>query len=403
MAFIVLMPDGFTLTDAPSVGGQHDYEFDFPWLSDRYWVGWVGPQMAEPERTMITLSHELVEMLTDPERDGWRWDPIHKFFTEISDRLFAPEGDFQTIFVNGVQVQSYWSRRHGAPVIPIDRDYGAQLSVTIKETSRKNTDTGEFELTPEERTAACRPDLPECCYEDRKYQWFLYSIDEIARVRLNKRRFVSPKMDNWQINGKPVSGEGDLPITSEAVSFDGLTAVHSPVKTLSIHYKVVPSGIDITTNSLDANFSVTVGCAVTETAITGNNLNNVIALPSIEVPFTCAEALPEDAYTNRLSRCLTAMARRFDVQYKPTGKPGRGEPINFIAELLKQEPLPAYVRPSHYAQVRLAVKAMRAANALLPADLAKQFGQSLVRRIPALQVLADKRERNSLKGEEADR
>lgn len=384
MLYIVMMPDGFSLTDSGSVAGQHDYEFDFPFLGDHYWVGWVGPQSASPAFTMVLLSHELVEMLTDPESDAWRWDPTRKGFTEISDFLFAPGGKLQTAFVNGVQVQSYWSRAHNAPLIPIDRDYKARLRAHIKETSRRVTQTGQFHL-PQGANHACSPDLRVCCFEDRPYTWQQYSIDEIAHVWISTARYASPVASDWRINGTPVAGENDLPITVQAQVVDGLDAALS-TKTYILHYKEVPGGLDITTKSFDGNFSIIVSCAVSETAITGNNINTPTAIPAIEIDFKCAETLYEDAYMKQFEACLTAQAERFNRKYKPRGKPRPGEHINFIGDLLKENQLPSYVRPSEYSRLRLAMKALRSANAMMPEESRLSYTQSLARHFPALQA-----------------
>jgi hypothetical protein len=220
-------------------------------------------------------------------------------------------------------------------------------------------------------------------------------------VRLNTKRYGLPKMNDWRINDKPVAAEGDLPITVQAECFDGLNAFVSS-RDYTIHYKVVDSGLDVTANSLDGNFSVIVSCSVTETAITGNNINTPTAIPGIEVDFKCAETLREQAYITQLEACLTAQAQRFNQKYKPRGKPGRGEPINFISELLKEGPLPAYVRPSEYAQIRLVTKAVRAINAMMPPEMAQQYTRSLLRHFPALQMLAAKQERGSAESSVAE-
>jgi hypothetical protein len=95
----------------------------------------------------------------------------------------------------------------------------------------------------------------------------------------------------------------------------------------------------------------------------------------------------DDGYTQQRARCLTAMLRRYVHNYKPTGKPGDKDPVNFIREELLTQPLPAYVRPSQYEQIQLAARAVRAANAMLPAEKAQRLTQSLVEGLPALQLL----------------
>jgi hypothetical protein len=388
IVFIVLMPDGFTLTN-PSTAGSHrsDYDWDFLPFDDYFWVGWVRPE-PDPEETLVTLSHELVEILTDPERDGWRWDPEpNDYVTEISDGLWSPTGGpTQTAWVGGAHVQAYWSRRHLASLIPLDTDYGAQLRAKIKETSRRVADRGTFRPSAADM-AACSRDLPECCIEDRDYEWRSYSIDETAKVRVNKQRYRTLVLA-WSINGVPVSGVGEVRTTVEIQSFNGREPV-TQAKEVVLQYDATKAeGIDISAKAIGGNFEIQVACTVTEGAITGDNVNNVIAAPAMTVDFLGAEVLIEDAYAAQLSGCLNAMLRQFD-QYTPTGRPGPDEPINFLSKILVQE-LPAYVRPRQYRRIQEAVRQVRAANMLLAPEAAAMFTQSIVDAIPPLKLMAQR-------------
>lgn len=380
-AFIVLMPDGFTVIDSKILGAhKSDYDWDFPFDTDRYWAGWVRPEPTDPEETMRTLGHELVEILTDPESDAWRWNPVIGSNTEIADTCFSDGGStWQVAFVNGVMVQSYWSNRHGAMVIPIDNDYEARLTAKISESSRNVIAEGTFRPDASD-SAACSPELPECCIQDRDYQWRLYSIAETAQVRVQTHRYRTPAM-TWTINGTAVSGVGDLPLTVNVDGFIGRTPI-STTKSFKVHFEVKPNGIDISAAGVDGNFEILVGCSVTDGSITGNLTTNVIATPKLVVDFVGAEVLLEDAYIKQRSNCLTAMVKRYAVKYKPTGKPGPGDPINFLTQLNE---LPSHVRPNEYHQIREAAKAMRAAYATLPAALADSFGRSLTVEIPTLE------------------
>ncbi|HVQ50418.1 MAG TPA: hypothetical protein VMS92_10275 [Mycobacterium sp.] len=385
IAFIVLMPDGFTVINSGVLGAHsNDYDWDFPFDTDTYWAGWVRPEPATPEFTMVTLSHELTEMLTDPEADAWRLSPVNGSNTEVSDVSFSSGRTVrQNAFVNGTQVEAYWSNRHGATVIPIDRDYGARLRARITESARRESNHGHFRPTPSD-SVACSPELPECCFPDRDYEWRSYTIDETARVRLVTQRYRTP-VAAWTINGNPVSGSGSVALAVTVDGFNGRTPTSGP-GWVTVQYVTRPDGIDISANNVGVNFEIVVACVVTDGSITGNVLTNVVATPIITVDFLGAQVNLDDAYTQQRSKCLKAMLRRYVHNYKPTGKPGVRDPINFVRELLT-EPLPAYVRPSQYEKIQLAARAVRAANAMLPAETAQRFTRSLIEEIPALQLL----------------
>ena len=64
-------------------------------------------------------------MLSDPELDGWYAGQAQT--GEIGDVAVTPKStQKETAWVNGAQVQAYWSNQYGATVIPIDRDYKAE-------------------------------------------------------------------------------------------------------------------------------------------------------------------------------------------------------------------------------------------------------------------------------------
>jgi hypothetical protein len=392
MLFIVLMPDGFKVPKDAIGAHQMGYDNDFPFNlldKDNFWAGWVGPQPDTPEFTMAVLGHEVVETLTDPESDGWHTEmgpPVD----EIADAGFsdnipaqpgkpAQPGTAQTAFVNGVQVQSYWSNRHSATVIPIDRDYAAQLRAQVNVITRFQHDSGPFRPDPSD-SIAC-PKLPECCMQDREYAFRIDAIEEVAQIQLQTIRYKEPIVD-WRINGVAISGESDITLNLDVEGFSGRTATvtNQPVM---LHYVTSNNGLKVSPVGVVGNFEVNIACSVQDGSITGNVATNVIATPQIAIGFVGAELLLEDAYTKQRSACITAMVKRYIVQSKPTGKIGPNEGINFDPGIFVRD-LPAYVRPSQYGSVRWMAKAARAAHVLLESEQAQLLTSVLLTEIPVL-------------------
>lgn len=378
IAFVVLMPQGFTQSIDANGAHTYDYDYDFPFDEDNYWVAWVrffDPATGEdPEDTIRTLSHELVELFTDPEVDGWYAEPAET--GEISDAGVSGTTK-QTAWVNGVHVQSYWSNRHSAAVIPIDRDYAAQLKGVTSEKGRKVIRSGTFRPAPSD-SAACER-VPECCMEDREYSWILHGFDEVARIRLQTMRYREPK-SAWQIEGVAVAGNGELSfmLLTEAFSERRAEARRQLVK---IAYKATDNLLEITVTGSECNFDLNVSCSVIDASIKGNVKTNAIAQPAVVIGFVGAAVSLDPAYNRQRSACFAALVAQYNVNFdRLSNEPGRGDPIDerVIAQL------PAYARIERYRQSREALMLLRMANAVLPAEDAGVFALSLLDTIPVV-------------------
>jgi hypothetical protein len=384
-AFIVLMPQGFTVTGG-TVAGAHssDYTFDFPFDTDRYWAGWVrffDPATEDAELTMSTLGHELVELLTDPEGDGWRREPLDSNceIADWSNSTVAGNAVRQRAWVNDVRVQSYWSVRHGATVIPIDNDYAAQLQAKVSETSRREVSRGNLVPDPAIRRACSK--FPACCINDDDYEFVVYSVSETARIRLNTVRYHTPKA-SWSIQGIAVSGSGTVHFDLPVDGYSGNDPVSS-VRRVAIGYAASDTVLDLTVADPGGNFDLSVSCSVVDASIVGNLATNVIATPSVVVGFVGADLVADPAYIDALGRCHHAMLKKYMDEYLPMGRPGPGDPIQFDPTVLNIG-LPAYARVAGHQQLQETGKLIRAAAHVLEPDDAHEFVGYLLRSQPAL-------------------
>jgi hypothetical protein len=377
IAFVVLMPQGFTETIGANGAHTYDDDYDFPFDDDKFWVAWVkyfDPSKGEdPEETIRTVTHELVEMFTDPELDGWYTQTPQT--GEISDAGTSADGKKQMAWVNGARVASYWSNRHSATVIPIDRDYAAQLKGVTSEEARTVIDSGTFRPEPSD-SAACEK-VPECCMKDREYSWTLHGFDEVARIRVAHTRYRSPQFA-WQIEGFPVKGSDDVSFTLLTEAFSGRKP-EARRQLVKLVYKATDDLLEIHVAGSKCNFDLNVRCVVTDASIQGNVKTNVIATPSVVVGFVGVQLALDPEYTRQRTACFAALVAQYNKQFKRlSDDPRPGDPINEhqIAQL------PAYARIERYRQAREALMLARMAKVLLPAKDAQDYAKSLVDVIP---------------------
>jgi Protein of unknown function (DUF3892) len=118
--YIVFLPSqvaGAALSTPPGLNGAHSYatwsDFDFPADidNDSVFYAWIGNQSRAG--ISATVSHELIEAMTDPTGNTWQVSPTNPTnWNEVGDVCQS------TGVLNGVTVQSYWSKSDNACVIP---------------------------------------------------------------------------------------------------------------------------------------------------------------------------------------------------------------------------------------------------------------------------------------------
>ncbi|MEJ7682451.1 MAG: hypothetical protein WKG06_32285 [Segetibacter sp.] len=383
IAFMVFMAKGFTQSIGANGSHTKDYNYTFPWDKDWYWVAWVrsfGAETGEdPEDAMRTFSHELVEMLSDPEIDGWyaNNDPQKG---EIGDAAFSGNVR-QTAWVNGAHVSSYWSNQYGATVIPIDRDYRARILGTIK-LERRDIVHGTFRPDPAE-SRLCEL-LPECCFEDREYKYTLAKRDELVRLSVETERYRQPQFA-WFVENTPIMGDTVLTLNVIAGTYVGRKAKYGPMN-VNVQCKLLNNELTLRTIGTEANFDLSVNCKVTDGSITGNVKINVIANPTVTIGFVGEEITVDPMYENQKQACTKAAARFFkDLgKTKPKRKVKIGDPIEFGSAILND--VPAWARVHGYQKAREAVNLSKMATEYLPEEQARMVIAALVADAPALEA-----------------
>ncbi len=381
IAFVVFMPKGFTQSIGANGAHTKDYNYEFPWDKDWFWVAWVrsfGDTPGEdPEDALRTMSHELVEMLSDPEADAWYAGNPQT--GEIGDAGVSG-GVKQTAWVNGVHVQAYWSNQYGATVIPIDRDYQARIVGSIK-LDKREVVHGTFRPDPQD-SRLCDL-LPQCCLDNRDYKFTIAKRDETARLSVETQRYRQSVVA-WKVEGIAVTGDGMLSLPVIAGTFEGRHSKFGS-KTVDIQCKVTSTELTLRTIGTEANFDLTVSCTVTDASITGNVKTDVIATPSVQVGFVGAELTVDPDYEHQREECEKAAAKMFKDLGKtqPSTKVKIGDPVEFGEGVMAK--VPVYARQRQFERAQRAVDLSRMAHAMLPPETARLLTASLVSDVPALQ------------------
>lgn len=387
IAFVVFMPKGFTQSIKELGSHTKDYNYTFPWDKDWYWVAWVSSfgdtPGSDPEDVIGVFTHELVEMLSDPEADGWYADNPEK--GEIGDAAVKggdtlPQLPGQSAWVNGAHVTAYWSNQYGATIIPIDRDYKARILGTIRLDHREVVN-GTFRPDPSD-SRLCDL-LPQCCLDMRNYKYTLVKSDEIVTLSVETQRYRQPVIA-WTVEGAPVTANVVLSLNVIVETFSG-HQIKSDSRTVTVQCTLLNNELTLRTIGTEANFDIMVSCTVTDGSIRGNVKTNVIARPALAVGFVGVELTVDSEYERQRVECEKAATKMFKDLGKtqPYHKAKIGDPVEFGPGILGD--VPAYARLHQYERARRVIDLARMAHAVLPKETAQALTASLVSDVPALQ------------------
>ncbi len=205
IVYMVFAPKGSNYDDSDAAGAHNvATDYDFPFDTDHAWVGWCDYSALDGITEIFT--HELVEILTDPEPyGGWTVEGMPEGENEIVDVCFN-----QTGMVSGYRVSAYYSDRLKACVVPT---FPHQFSLSVS--------------TREERIGPARAQLigrtqttkHSICFSGT-YEWTLIGQQRRVTVTAAAFGYVEPEFA-WKVNGTSVFssaalGAATLPVTVPA-------------------------------------------------------------------------------------------------------------------------------------------------------------------------------------------
>ncbi|HEX7760125.1 MAG TPA: hypothetical protein VF459_11520 [Caulobacteraceae bacterium] len=389
---VIFLPPGATQVDDAGHPGRHgshhwgildDHRFIFAlikWYDDT--------PLDSLDMAMRTVSHEIVEAMTDPWSNAPAWrttgTPPAGGGDEIADEAEIPDGPnpkrVQSAFVNGVTVCAYWSNEEKHTVIPIDLDYSAQIAVEVQ---------GISETAGPPQTFRPDPGILKLCprIADRPYSCNSLSISERAICTVKTTRYRKPRV-HWTVGDQYLEASRSIAVHvvgSELTPPDGVS-----VGPHDVTLDCVLSG-DTTTLTIIApgglNFDVPVSCWVHDDTIQGllAEHGDVNARPETLVGFAGSDVALDPEYTRALEACLSAIVKAaLDRTHRvpPEGPPGPPEPGEVPGWALAA--LPAYARLTQFRKAQQVVRVSRAAQHLFERESASAITRSLVARAPAL-------------------
>jgi hypothetical protein len=128
--YIVVMPPNTQYSPAGARGAHSYFNSGSIIDVDNAWYAWIGSQPLSGMTS--TFCHELAEMCTNPEGDGWYVDGASPACFEIGDICNAVDTT-----LNGVNVESYWSAWDGSCIVPTAWSVRRTLAAVGKKLSGK--------------------------------------------------------------------------------------------------------------------------------------------------------------------------------------------------------------------------------------------------------------------------
>jgi hypothetical protein len=297
IAYLVFCPPGTKYEKGdPGAHGSATY-YEFPPDFDTIWVGWINH--ASLEEMLSVFSHELVEILTNPEPG-----------TDANGREIVDVCSQVTGLVAGHKVQAYYSDRHKACIVPADR---LKRSCTLK-THIVQLDPplpspkSQGNTSPQHENALCF---------SGSYGWKLVIFRQRIVVTADVSSYADPDI-TWNIDGLP-SLPGDFTITRPIYRpADPLSQLISLPETTTAQIRVQTDGSALTIESLlgEGPVNLYIECVVKERNIPEQYGSTSKADGNVSI--TGSWRIMEERFWKDLERCKRSLSlKALKVQLEP--------------------------------------------------------------------------------------
>jgi hypothetical protein len=255
--YMVFAPQGtqYANPDFPGAPGAHsdaeDQDFLVDW--DHAWVGWLDHGTLD----IITLvfTHELVEIITDPEPDSGWTTGLAAPFDEFADICVQQAG-----ICTGFEVSAYFSKELNSCVVP------CPPLRRVVDLSEQDVMLGTPLLLNQGDVTA--PGNSECF--SGSYHWWLWGQAEQITVTADVSSYAQPSIQ-WAVNGNQIFGSSTLTFPVDDTPDPLRDFQPLPAETADINATLSSDNLTLTLESkVGGGFvSFNVSCTVTEEQMPG--------------------------------------------------------------------------------------------------------------------------------------
>ncbi len=310
-----------------TVSGDNGPIEKFEFLDDntRFQRCWISTSSQQLSTVSQTMTHELVEAISDPFNSGWHQTvpPPGANAGQIGDVCNQPG------LVNGVAVTAYWSNADGACIVPTAGSRFVLLSFV-------QTEHGKVDRPSKEGFV----DFGSLCGGGRSFDYFERTYVNALKIDAKLAGYESPIV-SWAINGIPVPiliGSIQVPTTWEAEP-PPAAGMPAPVKPATANLATFNSGptaseMTISVGPNAGNTSIRVDVSVKEGFDIGSGLGSTARTGVLEIDLKGQEIVWGPGYTDAHDNC-ERMKHLFDGNGVVIGPPQPGDPADLVDRIVE--------------------------------------------------------------------